>query len=531
MLYLGNNQKINNFAKNFTMSKTSRIIGYLPASIKLDLWSELRNYLMIGFGTSLYALGFTLFFLNYHLTSGGLSGICAIIYYITGIEVQVMYSIINVILLLIALKILGLRFCIKTLYGVAMCTFWLWFWQRMVEMGGDTFQHVCGDERFMACLLGSIMEGFALAICFHNNGSTGGTDIIAACVNKYKDVSLGQIILLCDLIVISSCYFIFDDIQMVLFGYVIMAVVSITLDYLTRWMHQSVEFKIFSRNYSNIADAIVKAGFGLTVVDGKGWYTQTERKMLVCIVNKRHATSIARIVKRVDPYAFLSVTNVEGVYGEGFDTMKTKVKGQKPIIVFATNNQNKLKEVRQILEDRFEVRSLKEIGCTQELPETHNTLEENAMEKARFIKDVYGYDCFADDTGLEVEALGGAPGVYSARYATIAEKGWEPTSEDHDSQQNMNKLLFMLDGKKGKERSARFRTVIALIKDNKEYQFDGIVEGEITTERHGTDGFGYDPIFAPEGLPTTFAEMSAEAKNSISHRGRAVEKLAEFLKK
>lgn len=511
------------------MINTSRIISHLPESLHLDWWHELRDYLMIGIGTCMYALGYTMFLLPYKLAAGGLSGVCAIIFYLTGIDVSLTYSGINVLLILVALKILGWRFCIKTMYGVACCTLWLWAWQRIIESGDGSLYQICGDERFMAVLLGAIIEGIALSICFSNHGSTGGTDIIAACVNKYKDVSLGQMILALDIFIISSCYFFFNDVQMVIFGYVLMAVASITLDYFMRWMHQSVEFKIFSRNYSNIADAIVKAGFGLTVVDGKGWYTQTERKMLVCIVSKRHSTSIARIVKRVDPYAFLSVTNVEGVYGEGFDTMKTKVKGQKPIIVFATNNAHKLEEVRQILNDRFEVRSLKDIGCTNDLPETHCTLEENALEKARYIKNVYGYDCFADDTGLEVTALNGAPGVYSARYATIAEDGWEPTSEDHDSQQNMNKLLTMLEGKTGKEREARFRTVIALIKGDKEYQFEGIVEGDIATERHGTDGFGYDPIFRPEKLPTTFAEMSAEEKNNISHRGRAVEKLAQFL--
>lgn len=492
-----------------------------------NIWKELRNYIMIAIGTALYAIGYTMFLLPYHLASGGLSGICAIIYYATGIGVEISYALFNVALLAAGLVILGWRFCLKTMYGVALMTFWLWFWQRVVQMAGPEFSHMCGDERFMAVMIGAILEGFALSICFANNGSTGGTDIIAACVNKYKDVSLGQVILAIDVCIISSCYFIFNDIQMVIFGYVMMAVAAVTLDYLTRWMHQAVEFKIFSRNYSAIADAIVKAGFGLTVVDGKGWYTKTERKMIVCIVNKRHDTTIARIVKRVDPFAFLSVTNVEGVYGEGFDTMKTKVKDQKPIIVFATNNANKLNEVRQILGDRFEVRSLKEIGCNVELPESHNTLEANAMEKARFVNHYYGFDCFADDTGLEVEALGGKPGVYSARYATIAEDGWTPTSQDHNSEDNMRKLLLMLQGKKN--RQARFRTSIALIKGEKEYQFEGIVEGEIATEKHGTDGFGYDPIFCPEGKEVTFAEMTADYKNKISHRGRAVEKLAEFL--
>lgn len=199
----------------------------------------------------------------------------------------------------------------------------------------------------------------------------------------------------------------------------------------------------------------------------------------------------------------------------------------KPILVFATNNAHKLSEVRQILSGQYEVRSLKEISCNEELPETQNTLEGNAMQKARYIKEHYGYDCFADDTGLEVQALDGKPGVFSARYASISEDGWEAKPGDHDSEQNMKKLLAMLEGKEN--RAAQFRTVVALIKDGKEYEFEGIVTGSITTERHGAEGFGYDPIFMPDGYNVTFAEMSSEAKNSISHRGRAVAKLAQFL--
>lgn len=198
----------------------------------------------------------------------------------------------------------------------------------------------------------------------------------------------------------------------------------------------------------------------------------------------------------------------------------------KPIIVFATNNAHKLSEVRQILANAYEVRSLKEIGCDVELPETHDTIRENALEKAMYVKEHFGYDCFADDTGLEVTSLKGMPGVYSARYATISEAGWEALTADHDSEQNMKKLLYLLQG--CEERSAQFKTVIAFVhgKEKKVDFFEGIVKGHITEERHGTDGFGYDPIFMPEGYNVTFAEMSAEEKNSISHRGRAVAKFA-----
>lgn len=197
-------------------------------------------------------------------------------------------------------------------------------------------------------------------------------------------------------------------------------------------------------------------------------------------------------------------------------------------LVFATNNSHKLTEVRQIIGDSYEVLSLSDIGCHEELPETHDTLEGNALEKARYVYEHYHYDCFADDTGLEVTALGGAPGVFSARYASMPEDNtdegnrWEARN-DHDSEANMRKLLDAL--KDHTDRSAQFRTVIALIRDGEEQIFDGIVKGKITTERHGAEGFGYDPIFQPDEHTATFAEMSAEEKNHISHRGRATARL------
>lgn len=193
-------------------------------------------------------------------------------------------------------------------------------------------------------------------------------------------------------------------------------------------------------------------------------------------------------------------------------------------IVFATNNQHKLQEIREILSPEFEIVSLKEIGCHEDIPETGNTLEENALQKARYVSERYHISCFADDTGLEVEALEGAPGVHSARYAE---------GTDHDSEANMTKLLGELEGKEN--RQARFRTVIALIElgeDETEnvHLFEGIVEGHISTERQGTEGFGYDPIFVPEGYEKSFAALGETIKNHISHRARAVKKLADHLK-
>ena len=189
-------------------------------------------------------------------------------------------------------------------------------------------------------------------------------------------------------------------------------------------------------------------------------------------------------------------------------------------IVFATNNQHKLSEIRQILGDRVEVLSLKDINCDVDIPETGMTLEANALQKAQYIYDHYHMDVFADDSGLEVDALHGAPGVYSARYAG---------GDGHDSEANMAKLLHELG--ENNNRRARFRTIIALIIQGQVHEFEGIVNGEIIRERRGGEGFGYDPIFQPEGYDQTFAELGVEVKNQISHRARATQKLVEFLQK
>lgn len=211
-------------------------------------------------------------------------------------------------------------------------------------------------------------------------------------------------------------------------------------------------------------------------------------------------------------------------------------------IVFATNNQHKLDEIRSILGNGFEIVSLNDIGCYEDIPETGKTLEENALQKAQYVYEHYHVNCFADDTGLEVDALNGAPGVYSARYASMDNLNNQSNQNNqmsHDSEANMTKLLHELEN--NNNRKARFRTVIALIEKKdvcpcgctsikKVSQFEGIVEGEIIRERRGGEGFGYDPIFQPDGYDKTFAELGMDIKNTISHRARATQKLAEYLK-
>ena len=189
----------------------------------------------------------------------------------------------------------------------------------------------------------------------------------------------------------------------------------------------------------------------------------------------------------------------------------------KKTLVFATGNPNKVREVRELIGEEYELKSLKDIGCEEDIPETEPTLEGNALLKARYVKEHYGLDCFSEDTGLEIHALNGEPGVYTARYAG-AEK---------DPQANMDKALRLLQDKD--DRSAQFRTVVALIMDGKEHLFEGVAKGTIAKEKLGEKGFGYDPVFVPAGHGQSFAQMDADLKNSLSHRGKAIKKLQAFL--
>ncbi len=186
-------------------------------------------------------------------------------------------------------------------------------------------------------------------------------------------------------------------------------------------------------------------------------------------------------------------------------------------LVFATNNLNKLSEIRSLVPEGIEILSLKDINCNEELPETNPTLRENALQKAKYVFDNYGFNCFADDTGLEIDALGGQPGVYSARYA----------GKDCSAEDNIKKVLYKLEGEK--EKNAKFRTVIALIVEGEETLFEGECKGNMTETKSGIEGFGYDPIFIPEGYELTFAEMDKDEKGKISHRGKAVKELVAFL--
>ncbi|WP_294626996.1 YitT family protein [uncultured Bacteroides sp.] len=300
---------------------------------KADIMREVKDYFYITLGLISYALGWAVFLLPYQITTGGTTGISAIIYYSTGFPIQWSYFLINAVLMAFAFRILGPRFSIKTTYAIFMLTFLLWLFQLLVnnhmespDMSADGKPLLLGPgQDFMACIIGAMMCGIGLGVVFNYNGSTGGTDIIAAIVNKYKDVSLGKMIMLCDVVIITSCYFIFHDWRRVIFGFVTLFIIGVVLDWTINRARQSVQFLIFSKKYDEIADSIIKeADRGVTVLDGTGWYSKGSVKVLVVLAKKRQSLDIFRLVKRIDPNAFISQSSVIGVYGEGFDKLKVK---------------------------------------------------------------------------------------------------------------------------------------------------------------------------------------------------------------
>ena len=267
---------------------------------KAEIMREVKDYIYITLGLISYSLGWAAFLLPYQITTGGTTGISAIIYYSTGFPIQWSYFVINAILMTFAFRILGPRFSIKTTYAIFSLTFLLWLFQLLVnnyvvapDMTPEGQPLLLGPgQDFMACIIGAVMCGIGLGIVFNYNGSTGGTDIIAAIVNKYKDVTLGRMIMICDIFIISSCYFIFHDWRRVIFGFVTLFIIGIVLDWIINSARQSVQFLIFSKKYDEIADSIIKdADRGVTVLDGTGWYSKKDVKVLVVLAKE---TPVAR---------------------------------------------------------------------------------------------------------------------------------------------------------------------------------------------------------------------------------------------
>ena len=292
----------------------------------LSLWRESKDYFLITLGVICYSLGWTCFLLPYQITTGAVTGIAAIIFYATGVEIQISYFFINAALLIVALKILGFKFCIKTIYGVFAMTFFLWLFQEILKDDAGNLVKIVGEgQDFMGCVLGSCMCGIGIAIVFLNNGSTGGTDIIAAIVNKYRDITFGRMIMYCDIIIISSCYFVFHDWRRVMFGDTTLIITSLILDYVINSARRSVQFLIFSKHYEEIAESVTHdLHRGVTLLDGTGWYSKQPVKVIVILAKRSQSVSIFRLVKDIDPNAFISQSNVVGVYGEGFDRIKIK---------------------------------------------------------------------------------------------------------------------------------------------------------------------------------------------------------------
>lgn len=302
-----------------------------------NIWREVEDYIVITLGLLLYTFGWTVFLLPYEIVTGGVTGASAIIFYATGIPIEYSYFVINFSLLVVALKILGFKFMMKTIYAIFALSVMLWAAQK-VMMGPDGhFIQVLGPgQEFMSLVVGCLLTGTALAIVFLNNGSTGGTDIVAAVVNKFHDYSMGTVLILVDLCIIGSCLFIptFGDelhrCYKVVFGLCTMGVECFMIDYVMNVRRESVQFLIFSHEYQKIAEAITKeTSHTLTILDGHGWYSGKDMKVLCLLARKRESVQIFRLIKMIDPWAFVSQSSVIGVYGEGFDQIKYKVDKKK----------------------------------------------------------------------------------------------------------------------------------------------------------------------------------------------------------
>jgi uncharacterized membrane-anchored protein YitT (DUF2179 family) len=298
--------------------------------------SEVKDYLGITLALILYSFGFTFFLMPYEIVTGGVAGIAAIVYYATGFPNSYTYFLINAALLGMALKILGVKFLMKTIFATLMLSFLLWFMKDIapVDENGQMIKILGEGQDFMSLMIGCLMTGSALGLTFLFNGSTGGTDIIAASINKYRDISLGTILIFVDFLIIGSCLFVpqfgtfLQRMTMVTFGFCTMIIENFMLDYIMNRQRQSVQFMIFSKHHEDIARAISEqTDHTMTILDGSGWYSGKEMKVIVLLAKKSESVMIFRIIKMIDPKAFVSQSAVIGVYGEGFDKIKIKVNG------------------------------------------------------------------------------------------------------------------------------------------------------------------------------------------------------------
>ena len=286
---------------------------------KGKLWRQLRDYGIITIAMLLGVIGLNLFLLPNEITTGGIIGVASIVYWGTGIPVQETFFVINAVLLLVALKVLGWHFCAKTVYGVVVFTVASAVLQRV--MPPDL--HLLADQKFMACMVGAVFLGTSVGLGLSAGGSTGGSDVIAAIVHKYRDVSLGHIILFCDLTIITSSYVVLRDWEKVLYGYVLLFVISFVVDHIVNSLRQSVQFFIISDKYQEIGEAINEiADRGCTMLNGNGFFTKKDKKVIFCIAKKSESNFIFELIDEIDPNAFVAQSAVVGVYGQGFDHVK-----------------------------------------------------------------------------------------------------------------------------------------------------------------------------------------------------------------
>ena len=277
---------------------------------------SLKAYSIITLGLFINALGWTAFLIPAEITGGGMTGVATLIFYATGVPVWIPYLIINVVLIFISIKVLGRSFGVKTVYATLVLTLFFSILQKIIVEPIIT-------EGFMSSVVGGIMAGVGVGIVFSQGGSTGGTDIIAMIINKYRNISPGKIILYADVIIISSSFLIFKSIEKIVYGYVTMAVTAYAIDLVLTGAKRTVQLFIFSKMYEKIAEKIaIDVNRGITMIDGKGWYSKKESKILMVLVKKQESNNILRIIKEIDPDAFISVNSVMGVYGRGFDRIK-----------------------------------------------------------------------------------------------------------------------------------------------------------------------------------------------------------------
>lgn len=286
----------------------------LSKNAKLTLF--LKDYSVITLGLFVFAMGWVLFLLPAEITGGGISGVSAVVYYATGIPISISYFAINVVLVLVAIKILGANFGVKTIYSIAVVSGFFALFQNVVKQP-------LVDDMFLSSVLGGMASGIGLGLVFSRGGSTGGTDIFAMIVNKYRNVSPGRVIMLCDVVIIASSWFVFRNVEKLVYGYVVMWVVSYTLDSFLSGANRSAQMFIISKEYEAIAEYInTQAIRGVTLLNGSGWYSKEDTKIIMSVVRKKETSAIFRNIKHIDPDAFISMGSVMGVYGQGFEKLK-----------------------------------------------------------------------------------------------------------------------------------------------------------------------------------------------------------------